>query len=96
MRSGIYAELVPEFSYRPIPSNLHLSTTCNYLSRPGGILTVADDLLKKNDGAKFLEMMEQLAARRMMREDMAIRDSRKRIWTRKKRRKMTKTMRTSG
>jgi hypothetical protein len=34
------------------------------------ILTVADDLLK-NDGQKFLEMMEQLADRRMIREDRA-------------------------
>ncbi|KAI9014559.1 hypothetical protein CLU79DRAFT_668524, partial [Phycomyces nitens] len=30
----------------------------------GGILTVADDLLK-NDGKKFLDMMERLAERRM-------------------------------
>lgn len=36
----------------------------------GGILTVADDLLK-NDGQKFLEMMEQLADRRMQREEDA-------------------------
>ena len=35
---------------------------------PGGILTVADDLLK-NDGKKFIEMMEQLAERRMQREE---------------------------
>lgn len=34
---------------------------------PGGILTVADDLLK-NDGQKFLEMMEQLADKRIQRE----------------------------
>lgn len=34
---------------------------------PDGILTVADDLLK-NDGKKFIEMMEQLAERRMQRE----------------------------
>ncbi|KAK3988206.1 salt tolerance down-regulator-domain-containing protein [Cladorrhinum sp. PSN332] len=33
----------------------------------GGILTVADDLLK-NDGKKFIEMMENLAERRMARE----------------------------
>ncbi|KAK4159245.1 salt tolerance down-regulator-domain-containing protein [Cladorrhinum sp. PSN259] len=33
----------------------------------GGILTVADDLLK-NDGRKFIEMMENLAERRMARE----------------------------
>lgn len=38
--------------------------------RLGGILTVADDLLK-NDGQKFLEMMEQLADRRMQREEEA-------------------------
>ncbi|KAJ4305106.1 Stress response protein nst1 [Kalmusia sp. IMI 367209] len=37
---------------------------------PGGILTVADDLLK-NDGKKFIEMMEQLAERRMQREEEA-------------------------
>lgn len=36
----------------------------------GGILTVADDLLK-NDGKKFIEMMEQLAERRMQREEEA-------------------------
>lgn len=34
----------------------------------GGILTVADDLLK-NDGKRFIEMMEQLAERRMAREE---------------------------
>ena len=33
-------------------------------------MTVADDLLK-NDGQKFLEMMEQLADRRMIRKDQA-------------------------
>jgi hypothetical protein len=38
------------------------------VSGPGNILTVADDLLK-NDGQKFLEMMEQLAERRMMRDE---------------------------
>lgn len=36
----------------------------------GGILTVADDLLK-NDGQKFIDMMEQLAERRMQREEDA-------------------------
>lgn len=40
---------------------------------PGDILTVADDLLK-NDGQKFLEMMEQLAERRMQREEEAAAD----------------------
>ncbi|OBZ74306.1 Stress response protein nst1, partial [Grifola frondosa] len=39
----------------------------------GNILTVADDLLK-NDGQKFLEMMEQLAERRMQREEEAAAD----------------------
>lgn len=34
----------------------------------GGILTVADDLLK-NDGRKFIEMMEQLAERRMQKDE---------------------------
>ena len=33
-------------------------------------MTVADDLLK-NDGQKFMEMMEQLAERRMQREEEA-------------------------
>ncbi|SGY19944.1 BQ5605_C017g08397 [Microbotryum silenes-dioicae] len=37
------------------------------LTVKGGILTVADDLLK-NDGHKFLEMMEQLADKRIQRE----------------------------
>jgi hypothetical protein len=40
------------------------------LLSPGGILTVADDLLK-NDGKKFLDMMERLAERRMQRDDEA-------------------------
>ncbi|KAF2760948.1 hypothetical protein EJ05DRAFT_508178 [Pseudovirgaria hyperparasitica] len=42
----------------------------NSLTVKGGILTVADDLLK-NDGKKFIEMMEQLAERRMQREEQA-------------------------
>ncbi|KAF2828312.1 hypothetical protein CC86DRAFT_437475 [Ophiobolus disseminans] len=42
----------------------------NSLQVKGGILTVADDLLK-NDGKKFIEMMEQLAERRMAREEEA-------------------------
>lgn len=33
--------------------------------KPGGILTVADDFLK-NDGQKFLDLMEQLAQRKMI------------------------------
>src|ERR1700722_15947776 len=44
-----------------------------WISGPGNILTVADDLLK-NDGQKFLEMMEQLAERRMQREEEAAAD----------------------
>ncbi|KAH7045178.1 hypothetical protein B0J12DRAFT_577399 [Macrophomina phaseolina] len=43
----------------------------NSLTVKGGILTVADDLLK-NDGKKFIEMMEQLAERRMQREDQVV------------------------
>lgn len=39
----------------------------------GGILTVADDLLK-NDGVKFLEMMEQLAVARNTREVQNLKD----------------------
>ncbi len=35
-------------------------------------MTVADDLLK-NDGSKFLEMMEQLAVRRVVREEENVR-----------------------
>ena len=38
--------------------------------KTGGILTVADDLIR-NDGKKFIEMMEQLAERRMQREEDA-------------------------
>jgi hypothetical protein len=40
----------------------------------GGILTVADDLLK-NDGKKFLDMMERLAERRMQKEDISLEQS---------------------
>ena len=47
--------------------------TCHYVFPIGNILTVADDLLK-NDGQKFLEMMEQLAERRMQREQQAAQD----------------------
>lgn len=46
--------------------------SANVLGSPslGGILTVADDLLKDN-GKKFIDMMEQLAERRMQREEDA-------------------------
>lgn len=40
----------------------------SFLKVTDGILTVADDLLK-NDGRNFIDMMEQLAERRMQRED---------------------------
>ncbi|KAM0325765.1 hypothetical protein ACHAQA_007065 [Verticillium albo-atrum] len=47
------------------------SLLCSYGNMDlGGILTVADDLLK-NDGKRFIEMMEQLAERRMAREEDA-------------------------
>ena len=52
---------------------LTLSYAWFYPFVPGGILTVADDLLK-NDGSKFLEMMEQLAVARHVREEQNIRD----------------------
>jgi len=38
-----------------------------------GVITVADDMLK-NDGAKFLEMMEQLAVKRVAREELNVRE----------------------
>jgi hypothetical protein len=38
-----------------------------------GVITVADDLLK-NDGAKFLEMMEQLSVKRVAREEVNARE----------------------
>lgn len=38
------------------------------LTVKGGILTVADDLLK-NEGKKFLDMMEKLAERRVKRDE---------------------------
>lgn len=41
------------------------------LTIQGGILTVADDLLK-NDGKKFIDMMEQLAERRIAREEESL------------------------
>lgn len=54
------------------PRSLDTFCPINHLT-PGGILTVADDLLK-NDGQKFLEMMEQLAVARATREEQNIRD----------------------
>jgi hypothetical protein len=52
----------------PLPTHVPLISIFT-----GNILTVADDLLK-NDGQKFLEMMEQLAERRMQREQQAAQD----------------------
>ncbi|KAK4211250.1 salt tolerance down-regulator-domain-containing protein [Rhypophila decipiens] len=53
-----------------LQSFLGAGTNANGSPSLGGILTVADDLLK-NDGKKFIEMMEQLAERRMQREEDA-------------------------
>ncbi|KAI1300638.1 hypothetical protein F5Y03DRAFT_226701 [Xylaria venustula] len=56
-----------------IPRDTYANDFFNFgqsLTVKGGILTVADDLLK-NDGKKFIEMMEQLAERRMAREEDA-------------------------
>ncbi|KAI1503814.1 salt tolerance down-regulator-domain-containing protein [Biscogniauxia marginata] len=58
-------EEIPRDSYPKDFFNFGQSLTVK-----GGILTVADDLLK-NDGKKFIEMMEQLAERRMAREEDA-------------------------
>ncbi|KAL5459020.1 hypothetical protein PMIN06_003010 [Paraphaeosphaeria minitans] len=54
----------------PPPETADFLRFGNSLQVKGGILTVADDLLK-NDGKKFIEMMEQLAERRMQREEEA-------------------------
>lgn len=62
----------PEEMHRQRPTE-HQTDFFNFgnsLTVQGGILTVADDLLK-NDGKKFIEMMEQLAERRMQREEDA-------------------------
>lgn len=45
----------------------------NSLTVQGGILTVANDMLK-NDGKEFISLMEQLAERRMQREQRALDD----------------------
>ncbi|CAO3622688.1 unnamed protein product [Mucor hiemalis] len=55
---------------RASPNGDHFSFG-NSLTVKGGILTVADDLLK-NDGKKFLDMMERLAERRMQKEDITL------------------------
>ncbi|MBW0505640.1 hypothetical protein O181_045355 [Austropuccinia psidii MF-1] len=56
-----------EKSNGPNPNNGDLFGFGNSLTVKGGILTVADDLLR-NDGQKFLEMMESLADKRIQRE----------------------------
>lgn len=63
-----YSDEEPDELPRPIASDFF--NFGNSLTVQGGILTVADDLLK-NDGKKFIEMMEQLAERRMAREEDA-------------------------
>ncbi|KAF4628761.1 hypothetical protein G7Y89_g9387 [Cudoniella acicularis] len=64
-----YSDEEPEEIPRP-PYAADFFSFGNSLTVQGGILTVADDLLK-NDGKKFIEMMEQLAERRMAREEDA-------------------------
>ncbi|ODO03015.1 hypothetical protein I350_05859 [Cryptococcus amylolentus CBS 6273] len=76
----------PPVSHRPTPrrppsvkapreenENDFLSFGNSLATIKGGILTIADDMLK-NDGTKFLEMMEQLAIRRSVREEQNLRD----------------------
>jgi hypothetical protein len=60
---GMVSQLRPHLCCSALNLLLRMTTL-------GGILTVADDLLK-NDGKKFIEMMEQLAERRMAREEDA-------------------------
>ncbi|KAF2262484.1 hypothetical protein CC78DRAFT_534813 [Lojkania enalia] len=70
-----YSHSEDEYEYSSEEPSLHPHETeflqfGSSLQVKGGILTVADDLLK-NDGKKFIEMMEQLAERRMQREEEA-------------------------
>ncbi|WWD21946.1 stress response protein NST1 [Kwoniella shandongensis] len=58
---------------RPEGGDDFLSFGANLATIKGGILTIADDMLK-NDGSKFLEMMEQLAIRRSAREEQNLRE----------------------
>ena len=58
-----------QYSSRSRPSNDPGFNFAKSLTVKGGILTVADDLLK-NEGKKFLEMMEKLAERRTRREEI--------------------------
>ncbi|ORY25369.1 salt tolerance down-regulator-domain-containing protein [Naematelia encephala] len=66
---------VPKKNLAPRPEGADdfMAFGSNLATIKGGILTVADDLLK-NDGAKFLEMMEQLAVARSSREEQNYRD----------------------
>ncbi|KAI1383091.1 salt tolerance down-regulator-domain-containing protein [Hypoxylon trugodes] len=70
---GLDEEEDEEEEPEEIPRESYANDFFNFgqsLQVKGGILTVADDLLK-NDGKKFIEMMEQLAERRMAREEDA-------------------------
>ncbi|OCF42079.1 stress response protein NST1 [Kwoniella heveanensis CBS 569] len=58
---------------RPEGGDDFLSFGSSLATIKGGILTIADDMLK-NDGSKFLEMMEQLAIRRSVREEQNLKD----------------------
>lgn len=74
-RHGIGADFFQFGNSLTVKGRQYLHEMLNYWlgrlnSASGGILTVADDLLK-NDGKKFIEMMEQLAERRMQREQEA-------------------------
>ncbi|KAJ3914512.1 hypothetical protein F5877DRAFT_82728 [Lentinula edodes] len=74
-----YSSLRCRHAHLPPPSSTSIRfaqfahVTQTLFTGPGNILTVADDLLK-NNGQKFLEMMEQLAERRMQREEEAVGD----------------------
>ncbi|TKA61592.1 hypothetical protein B0A49_08667, partial [Cryomyces minteri] len=57
-----------EFS-RPLAADL-FNFGSSLTVKADGVLTIADDLLS-NDGKRFIEMMEQLAERRMQREEEA-------------------------
>ncbi|ORX61415.1 hypothetical protein DM01DRAFT_316793, partial [Hesseltinella vesiculosa] len=61
----------PDFMGNNLARLTHATDSLNFgnsLTVKGGILTVADDLLK-NDGKKFIDMMERIAERRMQRNE---------------------------
>ncbi|KAJ5722589.1 hypothetical protein N7488_000624 [Penicillium malachiteum] len=64
----LYSEEEFEDDERTSAARADLFAFGNSLTVKDGILTVADDLLK-NDGKHFIDMMEQLAERRMQREE---------------------------